>query len=50
MLIPIEPASGDALAAWAMIELQGEIERKAGSEAGEAFDVGTLSLSSTVSL
>lgn len=48
MLVPIESASGQGLAAWAMIEMQGEIERKDQSNANEGFDVGTLSLTETV--
>ena len=51
MLIPIsaDPAQPDGVRQWAMIELQGEIERKDGGSLEEAFDVGTLSVSSSVS-
>jgi hypothetical protein len=48
MLIPITSEDGSA-ASWAMIEMQGELERKDGGSLDEAFDVGTLSTSSTVS-
>ncbi|KAI3438097.1 hypothetical protein D9Q98_000539 [Chlorella vulgaris] len=46
MLIPITSEDGSA-ASWAMIEMQGELERKDGGSLDEAFDVGTLSTSST---
>jgi len=48
MLIPISADEG-AATAWAMLEMQGEIERKDGGTLEEAFDVGTLSVSSSVS-
>lgn len=48
MLVPVSGASGE-LPAWAMIEMQGEIERKDGGGLDEKFDIGTLSTSSTVS-
>lgn len=47
MLVPVYGAEGD-LPAWAMIEMQGEIERKDGGGMDEEFDIGTLSTSSTV--
>lgn len=49
MLVQIEPAGPSGVATWAMLELQGEIERTDGSSLEEAFDVGTLSTSSSVS-
>lgn len=49
MLIPLSAAEGDAPPSWAMLEMQGELERKDGGTLEEAFDVGTLSLSSSVS-
>lgn len=48
MLLQIHPADDGSPATWAMIELQGEIERKDGGLEGEAFDVGMLSTSSSV--
>ena len=42
MLIPIAPAEPGAPPAWAIIELQGEVERKDGGSAAEAFDIGLL--------
>ena len=48
MLIPISADQG-AATAWAMLEMQGELERKDGGTLEEAFDVGTLSVSSSVS-
>lgn len=48
MLIPITADSGSP-PSWAMIEMQGEIERKDGGSLEEAFDVGTLAVSSSVS-
>ncbi|KAL6780557.1 hypothetical protein ACKKBF_B12635 [Auxenochlorella protothecoides x Auxenochlorella symbiontica] len=49
MLVPVSGASGE-LPAWAMIEMQGEIERKDGGGLDEKFDIGTLSTSSTGSI
>lgn len=53
MLIPItadpDPALPDGVRQWAMIELQGEVERKDGGSLEEAFDVGTLSVPTSVS-
>lgn len=48
MLVPLTADEGSNRA-WAMIEMQGELERKDGGTLDEAFDVGTLSVSSTVS-
>jgi hypothetical protein len=42
MLIPIASAEPGAPPAWAIIELQGEVERKDGGSAAEAFDIGLL--------
>lgn len=52
MLVPItsDGAAPDGVRQWAMIELQGEVERKDGGSLEEAFDVGTLSVTSTVRL
>lgn len=47
MLIPVRGPDGEARS-WIMIELQGEVERKDGGSLSEQFDIGTLSLSSTV--
>lgn len=41
MLIPIS-SQGENPPAWAMVELQGEIERLIEATPGEPFDVGTL--------
>ena len=49
MLIPIHPADGVSPATWAMIELQGELERNGENTESVDFDVGTLTTSSTVS-
>ena len=49
MLVPIHPADGVSPATWAMIELQGEIERNAKEGASEGFDVGTLTTNANVS-
>lgn len=43
MLIPVESDVSDNTRIWAMIELQGEVERKDGGTLQDAFDVGTLS-------
>lgn len=48
MLIPISSDEGSSRS-WALIEMQGEVERKDGGTLEEAFDVGTLSVSSSVS-
>ena len=50
MLIPIQPADGASPATWAMIELQGELERNGENKDTVGFDVGTLTTSSTVSI
>lgn len=47
MLIPVRGPDGEPTS-WIMIELQGEVERKDGGSLDEQFDIGTLSLSSTV--
>lgn len=49
MLIPVESDVSDNTRIWAMIELQGEVERKDGGTLQDAFDVGTLSTPPTVS-
>jgi len=49
MLIPIHPADGASPAVWAMIELQGELERNGENKDTVGFDVGTLTTSSAVS-
>ena len=49
MLVPLRPAAGGEPATWAMIELQGEIERKEGGSQLGPFDVGTICASDTVS-
>jgi hypothetical protein len=49
MLIPVKPADGASPATWAMIELQGELERNGENKDTIGFDVGTLTTSSTVS-
>jgi hypothetical protein len=49
MLIPIRPADGASPPVWAMIELQGEIERNGEIVENAGFDVGTLTTSSAVS-
>ncbi|EFN54833.1 hypothetical protein CHLNCDRAFT_134854 [Chlorella variabilis] len=46
MLIPISSDEGSSRS-WALIEMQGEVERKDGGTLEEAFDVGTLSVSSS---
>lgn len=48
MLVPLSSDEGSSRP-WAMIEMQGELERKDGGSLEEAFDVGTLSVSSSVS-
>ena len=48
MLIEIKPAEGSVPATWAMIELQGEIERSIEGNANEGFDVGTFSAGENV--
>ena len=48
MLIPVHPGDGATPPTWAMIELQGEIERNGERNESEGFDVGTLTTSSTV--
>lgn len=48
MLVRLSADEG-AAATWAMIELQGEVERKDGGSMEEAFDVGTLAVTSSVS-
>ena len=48
MLVPLTADEGSNRT-WAMIEMQGELERKDGGTLEEAFDVGTLSVSSSVS-
>jgi chromosome transmission fidelity protein 8 len=49
MLIPIR-SEGDGPPAWAMIELQGEIERIIEAIPGEPFDVGTLTATDDTSV
>ena len=48
MLVQIEPAGPSGVPTWAMLELQGEIERTDGGSLDQAFDVGTLSTTSSV--
>lgn len=48
MLVPLTSDDGSG-APWAMIEMQGELERQDGGSLEEAFDVGTMSVSSSVS-
>ncbi|KAG7673451.1 hypothetical protein Ndes2526B_g03100 [Nannochloris sp. 'desiccata'] len=50
MLIPIHPADGASPAVWAMIELQGKLERNGENKDTVGFDVGTLTTSSTGTL
>lgn len=47
MLVPLTADEGSSTP-WAMIEMQGELERKDGGSLEEAFDVGTLSVTSSV--
>ena len=49
MLVPLRAAEGE-VPAWAMVELQGEIQRdqQKSSPDTPSFDIGTLSTSSTV--
>ncbi|GAB4819033.1 hypothetical protein N2152v2_006079 [Parachlorella kessleri] len=48
MLVPIvAPGSPAGVQQWAMVELQGEVERKDGGTLEQAFDVGTLSVSNS---
>ncbi|KAI7838182.1 hypothetical protein COHA_008030 [Chlorella ohadii] len=49
MLVPLTADEGSKRA-WALIEMQGELERKDGGTLDEAFDVGTLSVSSSGSV
>lgn len=48
MLVPLTAEEGSSRP-WALLEMQGELERKDGGSLEEAFDVGTLSVSSSVS-
>jgi hypothetical protein len=48
MLIPVRAAGDGQVAEWAMIELQGKLERQRQPEPGQNQTVGTLSQSSTV--
>lgn len=47
MLVPLTADEGSSTP-WAMIEMQGELERKDGGTLEQAFDVGTLSVTSSV--
>jgi hypothetical protein len=49
MLIPISADEGSCKS-WALVEMQGELERKDGGTLEQAFDVGTLTVNSSVSL
>ncbi len=58
VITPSAPSSGMLVALtaeegssrpWALLEMQGELERKDGGSLEEAFNVGTLSVSSSVS-
>jgi hypothetical protein len=49
MMLPIMPEEpGQEPTTWAMLELQGEVERRDGCSPDEPLDVGSLSLSSNV--
>lgn len=47
MLVPLTADEGSSTP-WAMIEMQGEVERKDGGSLDDAFDVGTLAVTSSV--
>ncbi|KAL4452232.1 hypothetical protein ABPG75_007894 [Micractinium tetrahymenae] len=49
MLVPLTAEEGSSRP-WALLEMQGELERKDGGSLEEAFDVGTLSVSSSGSV
>lgn len=49
MLVPLTAEEGSSSRPWALLEMQGELERKDGGSLDEAFDVGTLSVSAGVS-
>lgn len=49
MLVPLLPADGATPATWAMVELQGEIDRRDGGSESQALDVGVITTSSNAS-
>ncbi|KAL4441215.1 hypothetical protein ABPG77_011452 [Micractinium sp. CCAP 211/92] len=49
MLVPLTAEEGSSRP-WALLEMQGELERKDGGSLEEAFNVGTLSVSSSGSV
>lgn len=49
-MVCIRVSCNGGAAQWAMIELQGEVERKDGGTLAQAFDVGTMTASTSVSV
>ena len=49
-MVCVQVSCDGGAAQWAMIELQGEVERKDGGTLAQAFDVGTMTASTSVSV